>query len=520
MTSDRINDKQALQSKIEEQQSRIEELTNDNQALQSKVEEQRNELKQIQVKIEKLQDGVVKLQNRHSEQIGELRASSRFRIGDALVNAVRSPRGAIALPVRLWRIYKGYCSRGQSHLGSQASTTRELLDARKKTAQRSTTTAPEIRKATLIQEAHLLFMPTNGAGLGHLTRLLAIARRLKNDTRVAECVFLTTSEALNIIRQEGFVAYHFPSADLLRDRVNSKEWHSGLHNMLNMVIANHEINVFIFDGVNPYSGIKRAIGKCGDVRRVWVRRMSFKEGVEESLLEHEKFFDLQLVPGELGQKGVSQDWSGRIVVPPVVYLDRKELLSREEAIRTLGLDSGKKTVFIQLGAGNINEIGAQIEIIVDTILKFDGVQVVLANSMIAQKRLSGFENTKIIRDYPLSRYYNAFDIAVSAAGYNTLAELIYFGVPSILIPNVETVSDDQLARAKICENTGAALVLYPLSIPKLREDFEILIDDAKNAEFRKKCLILCPTSGSETAARILVEFIFSESSAYRKFKID
>ncbi|GAG32235.1 unnamed protein product, partial [marine sediment metagenome] len=38
----------------------------------------------------------------------------------------------------------------------------------------------------------MLFMPTNGAGLGHVTRLLAIARRLKTDARITEIIFLTT----------------------------------------------------------------------------------------------------------------------------------------------------------------------------------------------------------------------------------------------------------------------------------------------------------------------------------------
>jgi 2-polyprenyl-3-methyl-5-hydroxy-6-metoxy-1,4-benzoquinol methylase/UDP:flavonoid glycosyltransferase YjiC (YdhE family) len=475
------------------------------------IKKQQGNIEEFQGKIAKLQGVIVKLQNSHSEQIRELKASARFRIGDALVSAVRSPRGAIAFPMRLWLIYSGYRSKGKPHFQLRTSKTSESCDTPQKTVQIGRSKAPMIRKASPIQEARVLFMPTNGAGLGHVTRLLAIARRLKNDTRICECVFLTNSEALNLFRQEGFVAYHFPSPQRLKDKLTAREWNSCFQKLLEMTLINHDINVFVFDGVIPYSAITKTIQPMKNVRKIWVRRGMLKEGLEERLCDAEKFFDLQIIPGELGQKNAPKDSVRSITVPPIVFLERRELLPREEVIKTLGLDPRKKTVFIQLGAGNINEIEAQIEIIVDTIFQFDGVQVVLANSVIAQTRFSGFENIKIIRDYPLSRYYLGFDIAVSAAGYNTFSELIYFGVPSIFVPNLETVSDDQLARAMISENTGTGLVLHPFSISRMKDYLEILLDDARNGEFRRRCLEECSQNGSEAAARIITEFLFGAS---------
>ena len=53
----------------------------------------------------------------------------------------------------------------------------------------------------------ILFMPTNGCGLGHVTRTLAVARRLKEMHPNVEIIFFTTSFALNIIQKEGFLSY-------------------------------------------------------------------------------------------------------------------------------------------------------------------------------------------------------------------------------------------------------------------------------------------------------------------------
>jgi predicted glycosyltransferase len=49
--------------------------------------------------------------------------------------------------------------------------------------------------------------------------------------------------------------------------------------------------------------------------------------------------------------------------------------------------------------------------------------------------------------YPNSRYFNAFDLLVLAAGYNSVAEAFTFQAPAIFFPNTSTGSDDQVSRA-------------------------------------------------------------------------
>lgn len=47
----------------------------------------------------------------------------------------------------------------------------------------------------------IVFFPVNGSGMGHLTRCLAYARRLRNR---AECVFFSLSSAMEVVEDMGF----------------------------------------------------------------------------------------------------------------------------------------------------------------------------------------------------------------------------------------------------------------------------------------------------------------------------
>ena len=55
-------------------------------------------------------------------------------------------------------------------------------------------------------------MTSNGVGIGHLTRMLAVARRCPQPL---EPVFLTLSQAIRIVREQGFLVEYLPYHGLL-----------------------------------------------------------------------------------------------------------------------------------------------------------------------------------------------------------------------------------------------------------------------------------------------------------------
>ncbi|MFD1735469.1 hypothetical protein ACFSCX_02730 [Bacillus salitolerans] len=96
----------------------------------------------------------------------------------------------------------------------------------------------------------ILFMPTNGFGLGHLTRTLAIARRLKQQDPSVKIIFITTSHAIHLVYKEGFIGYFFPSEKL--STLKRRVWNQMFSSTVINVIRAYNPKVLVFDGVYPY----------------------------------------------------------------------------------------------------------------------------------------------------------------------------------------------------------------------------------------------------------------------------
>jgi UDP-N-acetylglucosamine--N-acetylmuramyl-(pentapeptide) pyrophosphoryl-undecaprenol N-acetylglucosamine transferase len=106
----------------------------------------------------------------------------------------------------------------------------------------------------------------------------------------------------------------------------------------------------------------------------------------------------------------------------------------------------------------------------------------------------------LIQHYPNSRFFEAFDLAISAAGYNTVHELLFFGVPAILIP-MKRLTDDQEARARAAERAGAAVVVNePEELTAALQ--RVLADDAL-ARLRNSAQRLVPVNGADEAAYVI-----------------
>ena len=159
-----------------------------------------------------------------------------------------------------------------------------------------------------------------------------------------------------------------------------------------------------------------------------------------------------LEPGELAageDQGPTRPRQGEVhAVAPIVFCDDEELLPRADAERELGLEPGMTTVLVQLGQGA--EVGRAQDRCLRALAGREGVQVAATSSAIAGRRDVPEGVVHLRATYPISRYYAAFDAAVSAAGYNAFHELIRFRVPSLFVP-MQRETDDQRARASYAE---------------------------------------------------------------------
>ena len=375
----------------------------------------------------------------NAREMRRIRNSASFRAGRILVSSIVRPWLLIFLPIRL--LYLGYCL-GMERLGKRTSPY----------------VSKEYENIVQTPEDCVVFFPTNGVGFGHFTRMYALAKRWKKHSPSTELVFFTTMPTLHILYSEGFPTYHIAGRKKFKN-MTASEWNTMLEEQLSLVFSQHKPSLFIFDGAFPYRGMLNAVSSFQGIKNVWIRRGMFKKGsnIPVDSIQH---FDLIVrpedsIPASLDE--ISHEVE-TLNVPPIVLLNEEDLLSRKDARLRLMLPEKGPVVYVQLGAGRINDINSEVRLTIDSLLS-EGVSVVLGESMLGERLPVELEGVYLLRDYPNSMFFNAFDASIQAGGYNSYHEVRKFGLPTIFYPNMSTGMDDQLARCKQAEIEGWGIVV-------------------------------------------------------------
>ena len=343
-------------------------------------------------------------------------------------------------------------------------------------------------------------MTSNGTGLGHLTRSMAIAGRL--DPAV-EPFFITFSAGAPAVRELGFPVEYIASYD--RPGAGTDlSWTFRTRDRLQQAVGEIDPAVVLFDGTHPYERLLPALRSTG-ARLVWCRRALWRDDADTAPLWRAHLFDAVLEPGELGrgvERGPTATRRANVTaVDPIVLLDRDGLAPREEAARALGLDPGRRTVLVQLGQGpGVREATSHA---LRHFAGRDDVQVAVLKSVLAGLDDAPAGVVGIDATFPLARHYAAFDAAVSAAGYNQAHELAALGVPSLLVP-MRRQTDDQAGRAAEAERAGVALAVAGADDPALESRLDDLLDPAVQQRLRDGLERLGEWRGAEQAAAWLL----------------
>jgi hypothetical protein len=348
----------------------------------------------------------------------------------------------------------------------------------------------------------VLFVTSNGVGLGHVTRLLAVARRMPPD---CEPVFATMSQALPVIEDFGFPVEHITSH--LYTGVDSVQWNGWLRRQLDAMIDFHAAAAVVLDSTNPYDGVIRAVLPRRDCALVWMRRGLWRPtAVNRSFLDRSRYFDLIIEPEEIAEPGsqgdiTALDRDGVLRVPPIRLLDPDELLTREEAAAALGLDPSRPAVLVQLGSGANRDVVRMTDRILSILARHEGLQVAVMEWLIASMPMRFWGDVVNLRGYPVSRYFRAFDFTVSAAGYNSFTEAMTLGLPAIFIANGHVSMDDQTARSRFAQENGAGFHLDERDLGPLDGMVKALLDPHTRDLFRFNALRLARENGAEAAAQ-------------------
>lgn len=371
-------------------------------------------------------------------------------------------------------------------------------------------TATPFRDWTGSNHLDVLLVTSNGAGLGHVSRLLALADHLPSTRRVE---LLTLSKAYKQIAKPGLTVHYFPSSEAAPEDTN--RWNRIFREYVRTLLDQRKPSVVVFDGTWVYSGLSdicRAIG----IPLIWMQRGLWKTDVDQrSVQRHSaaQVVDHVIIPGDLAgheQVDVGQGVSANYV-GPIVRTSRSDLLRREQACQELGLDPSKRYVLLNLGGTAIGDptslANAALASVRELRPKHVAVQVVSPLDT-SPTHLDGLIR---ISAYPIMRYALAFEFAVSAAGYNSAQEAASLGLPTILLPNAATKTDDQVRRAKQLEERG--LCIAARSAEQLRQAINCLATPTVHENFRARVTGAKEPNGAAEAAAV-VEKIRLDSTWY------
>lgn len=353
----------------------------------------------------------------------------------------------------------------------------------------------------------ILFVTSNGAGLGHISRLTAIAQHLPADRTVE---FLTMSTAYERMTDSGFTFHYFPSGDAVGE--SPRTWNPIFRQYFLGLVRRLRPGIVVFDGTWVYTGITDVCRTFG-TPLVWVQRGMWKQEVDEaSVQRHDarSVVDHVIIPGDYaGSEAV--DVGAEIEprhVGPIVLTEPHQVFDRDAACASLGLDPAESYVLLNLGGGSISDPDSLAH---ETLEVFRELAGDLTPVQVVSPLASPTECPPGLRQvsaYPVMPVIRAFDAMVTAAGYNSAQEAVCMGVPSILIPNAGTITDDQARRARQLAEQGLCWAAEDSA--ELRNAVERIADVDERSVMRARLDQVVPPTGAFQAATV-VDGIFGQS---------
>lgn len=304
-------------------------------------------------------------------------------------------------------------------------------------------------------EPVVLFYTDNGIGLGHLTRQAAVASHARGAFRP---YFLTMSASYTLLRKLGLPVEYFPSYANLR--ISKQRWEKLMTDRFLEAIRLTGACVVVVDHVAPPNIFESLRAHTEGVKFVWSRRGLWQAGKNRGMLERSHSFDLIVEPGDLASPLDQGATAGRRheVVPtePIVLTNRSQYLPRAEARDQLRIPRSGQALLIKLGGANPSEVARAMShtaAVVDSVTD-NNFHLFAPLHPLHSSQSAKVERVRTAPIYPVARYLNAFDGAVSTAGYNSFHEIIESGMPAVFIPQDNAQIDDQSRRAEFAALCG------------------------------------------------------------------
>ena len=189
-------------------------------------------------------------------------------------------------------------------------------------------------------------------------------------------------------------------------------------------------------------------------------------------------------------------------------------LERAEARTRLGLAPDLQTLLVMGGSQGASGIN---QTIIRALPSLQGMPLQVIH-------LSGTRDERLVADnyqrenirafvapfhHRMEEAYSAADFAVARSGAASLAELSFYGLPSILIPYPYAAEDHQTRNAEIFVRAGAAVLVKEAELPgdRLAQHIqELAKDQERRRVMSEKCLALAPGDAAAVVASTMEKY--------------
>lgn len=193
-------------------------------------------------------------------------------------------------------------------------------------------------------------------------------------------------------------------------------------------------------------------------------------------------------------------------------------ITKEEALKSFGLDPTRKTVLLvggSLGARTINEsVLSHLKEIETTDLQFIWQTGKYYSAEIAKKLQElGQPKNIVVTDFvsDMGAAYKAADLVISRAGASSISEFCLIGKPVILVPSPNVAEDHQTKNAMALVNRGAALFVSDAEAPEKLISLAIATvgDEEKLKSLSENILKMALPNSAEIIAKEVIKLAYN-----------
>jgi predicted glycosyltransferase len=356
-----------------------------------------------------------------------------------------------------------------------------------------------------------LFYGINGTGLGHISRLLNVAREARELLHamgvLADFHFITTSEAPQI-------AWDFPVTKLPSKTVVAEsdtpnaEFVAHSRFLISNIVGTVRPDILVMDTAPQGSFNEFLLLRDFCKRTTFINRHKDTAAANDAL--HQQLlpmYDLILTPDDAAN-------AGRYVLPESIA-DRHEFtgaihgyraeaaLAAEEFRNRFGSVDGRTVVYVSAGGGGDRSAETELRQLISTLSSDERLLVLVGYGPLYRGEKLYRTNVIPLTDTDNRTIFPHVDLAFSAAGYNTYHELLAAGVPTAFYAQTKGM-DRQDERIALGAEQGWHLVLRECTHDVILHKLSELMDDGVRHGIREALAKRDQGTGSIVAAEALL----------------